>query len=190
MSTLPKSSILRLGSVTAILAILFSALAFPAQKVQAASCTAYHTVKKGETLYTIGLKYNITWDKLAVWNNIANPNQIYAGQKLCVAMSGTSTKPSLKPTFTILAVAKGKEVTIKTSNFPAHQTFEVRMGKYGTLGVKGIYVGTVKTGSGGSLNYTFKIPKSLKDANRIAIRLESPTSGYYSYNWFYNVSTK
>lgn len=190
MLTISHRFLTRSGIIAALLGILFSLFGYPVQPALAAACTKYHTVQKGETLYTIGLKYNLTWDKIADWNNLANPDKIYAGQKLCVAIGSSTTKPTVKPAFTVLAVTRGKEVTIKTSQFPAHQTFEVRMGKYGTLGVNGILVETVKTGKGGSLIYTFKIPKALKDANRIAIRLESPVSGYYSYNWFYNVTTK
>jgi LysM repeat protein len=177
--------------ILALFIFAFSLFPLGVISAQAASCTAYHTVQKGETLYMIGLKYNLTWDKLVSWNALSNPNKIYTGQKLCVAISGAPDKKANKiPQFTIQSVVQGKRVTIVTQHFPAHQTFEVRMGKYGTLGVKGILVQTVKSGSGGSLTYTFKIPKALRDANRIAIRLESPASGYYSYNWFYNLSTK
>jgi hypothetical protein len=36
----------------------------------------------------------------------------------------------------------------------------------------------------------FHIPKSLQGSYRIAIRLQSPSTGHYSYNWFYNNTTK
>jgi hypothetical protein len=52
--------------------------------------------------------------------------------------------------------------------------------------VGGVKVDTVNSGTGGAQTYTFTIPDSLKGDSRIAIRLQSPTSGYFSYNWFYN----
>lgn len=47
----------------------------------AANDTTY-TVKSGDTLYNIALKYNTTYQKLAEDNNISNPSIIYVGQKL------------------------------------------------------------------------------------------------------------
>ena len=90
------------------------------------------------------------------------------------------------PTFSITAVVKNTSVTILTANFPASDTFNVTMGAYGTKGVGGLSAGTVGTGAGGSFAATFSIPAALAGSYRIAIRLQSPTSGYYSYNWFYN----
>ena len=42
----------------------------------------YHIVKAGETLSAIGLKYGISYTKIAAQNGIVNPNLIYVGQKL------------------------------------------------------------------------------------------------------------
>ena len=100
----------------------------------------------------------------------------------------TPTPPGHKgiPTFTITAVAKDQSVTISGSNFPANDTFTVLMGAYGTKGIGGINVGSTSTGSGGSFSATYNIPESLAGAKQIAIRLQSPTSGYFAYNWFYN----
>lgn len=44
----------------------------------------YYTVKPGDTLSGIAAKYGTTYQKLAQMNGIANPNKIYAGQKLRV----------------------------------------------------------------------------------------------------------
>lgn len=44
----------------------------------------YYTVKKGDTLSGIALKYNTTISNLVSWNNIKNPNLIYVNQKLRV----------------------------------------------------------------------------------------------------------
>lgn len=41
-----------------------------------------YTVKSGDTLSGIALKYNTTYQKLAEYNNIANPSIIYIGQKI------------------------------------------------------------------------------------------------------------
>ena len=92
------------------------------------------------------------------------------------------------PTFSIVAVVQNNTVTIQTNNFPANQTFTVRMGAYGTLGLGGVVVATTNSGAGGAFQATYTIPDSLKGRQRIAIRMDSP-AGYYSFNWFWNNST-
>ena len=89
------------------------------------------------------------------------------------------------PTFTITAVDEGNTVSIKGQNFPAGDTFKVTMGQFGTKGVGGVFVKNQDSGTG-SFTATYDIPASLAGLGRIAIRLQSPTSGYYSYNWFWN----
>lgn len=46
--------------------------------------TEYYIVKSGDTLSAIAKKYRTTVNQLASWNNIANVNKIYVGQKLRV----------------------------------------------------------------------------------------------------------
>ena len=105
--------------------------------------------------------------------------------------SATPTPPGYSgfPTISISAVIKDQNVTISGKNFPSNDTFTVLMGKYGSLGVGGSNVGSTSTGAGGALSATYNIPAFLAGESKIAIRLQSPTSGYFAYNWFYNNST-
>ena len=82
----------------------------------------------------------------------------------------------------------GTSVTVQASNFPAGQTFTVRMGEFGTLALGGTVIGTTSSGSGGAFSATYAIPAALAGLSKIAIRMDSP-QGYYAYNWFYNNST-
>ena len=93
------------------------------------------------------------------------------------------------PYFYITAVEEDQSVTIQAHNFPANDTFRVTMGYYGSYGIGGVVVGFTNSGSGGSFTATYDIPSTLSGQYRIAIRLQSPTSGYYAYNWFYNNTT-
>jgi lysozyme len=45
---------------------------------------AYHTVKPGETLYSIGRLYGVAPMAIASYNGIVNPNHIYAWQRLAI----------------------------------------------------------------------------------------------------------
>lgn len=57
---------------------------------------AFHTVRKGETLYSIALEYGLDYKELAEWNNV-DPTRIQAGQQLRLsAPEGTVSAAPLK----------------------------------------------------------------------------------------------
>lgn len=57
----------------------------PAQAGPAARTAEYHTVRRGDTLYSIALEYGQAHRDVAAWNNIDNPNMIRVGQQLRIA---------------------------------------------------------------------------------------------------------
>ena len=61
------------------------------QKPAAAAGEQTYTVKKGDTLSKIASKYGTTYQKLASYNGIANPNTINVGQIIRIPGSGTRT---------------------------------------------------------------------------------------------------
>ena len=73
----------RIRTLTLLLVSLTTVL-WGVRPVSGADCQAWYTVQRGDTLYKIGLKYNMTWDRIAAANNIANPNRILTGQVLCI----------------------------------------------------------------------------------------------------------
>lgn len=103
-----------------------------------------------------------------------------------LAGSTSAATAATYPTFVIKAVDRNDLVTIRTDNLRLNDTYVVTMGLMGTRGVKGIKVATISTTDSGTLTKTFSIPAALKGQSKIAIRLQSPTTGYYAYNWFYN----
>ncbi|MFW5714315.1 MAG: hypothetical protein ACOCYU_06560, partial [Brevefilum sp.] len=103
------------------------------------------------------------------------------------ATTGTNTTSYTGiPTFSITEVEKDDSVTVKTHNFPANIDFKVLMGKMGTKGVGGTVVTQINSGTGGEFSDTFNIPSSLEGEERIAIRLEALSGGFFAYNWFNN----
>lgn len=136
--------------------------------------------------------YDTTWTPIAKVNNIENPNRIYAGHVLCIPSSvpsntWKSNNPAV-PTFEIASVVRNKQVTIKTSDFPADTDFVVTMGRIGNQGINGVEFARTNSGKGGSFIATYSIPAKFHDMQQVAIRLQSFT-GFYSYNWFYNNTT-
>jgi hypothetical protein len=55
-----------------------------------------YTVKDGDALWKIAEKYQTTWQALAEYNKLANPNLIYVNQKLAIP-DGSSVKPAPAP---------------------------------------------------------------------------------------------
>jgi LysM repeat protein len=92
------------------------------------------------------------------------------------------------PTIWIVGVVRDSQVTFQTQNYPPNVNFDVFMGPMGTAG-HGIFVGSFNSGSGGSFQQTFAIPGALYGAPQISIRAQSPGTGFYSYNWFFNNTT-
>lgn len=104
-------------------------------------------------------------------------------------VSTTTSGTSGIPTTTVLKVVKNESVTLKTFNFPKNTDYVVRVGEYGTKGVNGVQVATLKTSDSSSFEVTYNIPASLKDRERLSIRIESTSGYYYAYDWFYNETT-
>jgi hypothetical protein len=109
-----------------------------------------------------------------------------AGSTLLSSAATSAATPVIK----VIAVNRDKAVTIRTSNFPANQTFTATMGPMGTRGINGYVVGSVNSGAGGTLDVSFPIPAQLYGSYQISIRLQTAHANpYYSYNWFYNNTT-
>ncbi|HMN13198.1 MAG TPA: hypothetical protein PKD55_12825 [Bellilinea sp.] len=95
----------------------------------------------------------------------------------------TPSKPI--PVFDIIRVEKGKEIIIRTKDYPGNVDFTIRMGKGDTRGIDGYVAGTLNSGKGGTFEATIPIPAELKDTLVISVRLDGK-GGWYSYNWFVN----
>jgi LysM repeat protein len=73
------------------------------------SSSGVHVAQKGENLFRIALRYGTTYQALAAANGIANPNRVYAGQRLVIPGRGTARSAPAQPT-------------------PSGQTYTVRRG--------------------------------------------------------------
>lgn len=70
----------------------------------ASSAEQVYTVQAGDTLSKIAAKYGTTYQKLASYNGIANPNIINVGQKIRIPGSGVKTY-TVKPGDSLWAIA-------------------------------------------------------------------------------------
>lgn len=177
-----------------ILSILVATLGIAASPALAGGCDKYHTVQRGEYLAQIARYYGMDWRYLAQINGVVPPYTIFPGQQLCIVLDGSKPPPpppqppptTYSPTFSIVKVVQDDSVTIRTNNLPPNDIFTVTMGPMGSKGVNGYVVAKTESGKGGSREFTYSIPSQLYGSYQIAIRMQSPTSGYFAYNWFYN----
>lgn len=96
--------VLALASIGAIVLAFFAPLqyAHAAESLQSQSalgtpsqCSQEHTVLAGETLSSIASQHNMSWTTLATLNRLANPNQLQAGQTLCILPAIATNSGSL-----------------------------------------------------------------------------------------------
>jgi len=62
-----------------------------------------HTVKRGETLVSIALQYDLDYRELAAWNSITNLNVVGVGQVLVLAAPGGAAAPAVPVTTPLIA---------------------------------------------------------------------------------------
>jgi putative chitinase len=80
--------------VVALLALLGAQTAWAAPP---ASAGMVHTVRPGDTMYSIARMYGTTVAAISAANHIANPNLIYVGQKLVIAYGNYPPPPPPGP---------------------------------------------------------------------------------------------
>lgn len=149
-------------------------------------CTQSHTVKRGEWLAKIARLYGISWRWLAEINNLANPNRLLVGQVLCVELGeGSPTQPGVDPALTVLAVSRNESVKLRLVDFPAKERFNVYMYEYGDDPDNGLLIDNIKSGNGNK-QVILEIPEEFHGISRLTVRMESPTSHYVAIVSFYN----
>jgi len=76
-----------------------------------------YVVQKGENLFRIGLKYNLTINEMVVANNISSPFTIYPGQELIIPEKGVASTQEFSPLRVIIGEPKDYELTHKDERF-------------------------------------------------------------------------
>jgi lipoprotein NlpD len=76
-----------------------------------------YTVKKGDTLYAIGLRSGHGYKRLAYWNNLKSPYKLYVGQKIKL-YPVASTKTITKPPTTKQKAKKKRTASQKKTTLP------------------------------------------------------------------------
>jgi LysM repeat protein len=72
-----------------------------------------YTVKSGDTLSEIAAKYNLSYQTLATYNGISNPNSIVVGQKIKIPTTTTSSSTTTVVTYTVKSGDTLSEIAAK-----------------------------------------------------------------------------
>ena len=78
---------------------------------------SYHTVVRGETLFSISWRYGVDANELARWNGIPKPYTIFPGQRLRVNSKAPGVKGKAKVASKKTTAPKKKSKTIPVGNW-------------------------------------------------------------------------
>ncbi len=84
--------------VLLLLAVLTLAPQGAQARSDAAACSLYYTVRRGDTLSVIAGRYKLSVATLQQMNGIGNPDRISVGQRLCVKRGGETGGVVIDPT--------------------------------------------------------------------------------------------
>jgi LysM repeat protein len=157
------------------LAILSAAVfALPAKSaLAAATCQTYYTVKAGDTLAAISIKYNVLVDDMVKANKLFDPYMtIYVRQSLCIPVkprpftSATSTANRVAADYT--TKLKGGLIYLYLRNFPNYSSFNVKVGP-----PPGEKLSQLNTRNNTNINVSYKLPDKLLKAKQVIVCLKN-----------------
>jgi len=104
------------------------------RSLQAKSSSAFHSVRKGETLYAIAWAYGVDHKDVAAWNGIRTPYLIYPGQRLRLRGPKRTTARAKSPAPP--SAKSSKSTTSTAAPRPAPRTTSPKAGPISRHGVK------------------------------------------------------
>lgn len=155
-------------SALMILGVVLAALPQPAQ---AASCQAYHTVKKGDKTGTIANTYGVKWVEIAAANNLQKPYQLVEGQHLCIPFR---LSVSLKNKLAVQSI--NNLIKITTSNFQNGGNYYVKVRDVTSGAGEWFKIGKMRVSTSQKVTSRFILPGDLKSAIYLQVCLKNGTN--------------
>jgi len=158
---------------TALIALSLLAVALPRPAVAAvsASCEDTHTVKAGESIYSVSKEYDVTVNHLAKANGLKSPYKLTVGQELCIP-------PEVKASsdYKWSATFDGSKVNIAGDKFKKNHPFIVKARQNDT----GVWykLGKAAADKNGVMKTSLKVPKELAKAASIRLCLKDGVTDY------------
>lgn len=112
----------------------------------------YHTVLKGDTLYSIAFRHGVDYKKIARWNKIRSPYTILPGQRLKLSPTGVTSKTysTRKQTKSSKKAAKKKSSVTKAAKNTKKKTTVKPIKHAWNWPTKGSVIRTYSTKVGGN----------------------------------------
>ena len=85
------------ATAPAATAVAIATASAPPAPTEASSNKVRHTVQAGENLGSIAQRYDLSWEDIAIYNNLEDPNWLPAGTVLIIPVGGIPT-PTSTPT--------------------------------------------------------------------------------------------
>lgn len=151
--------------------VLSVALATLPQPVQAASCQAYHTVKKGDKTGVIANAYGVKWIEIAAANNLQKPYKLVEGQQLCIPFR---LSVSLKNNLAVQSI--NNLIKISASNFQNGGNYDVKVRDVTSAAGEWYKIGKMKVSTHQKVTSRYTLPGVLKSAIYLQVCLKNGTN--------------
>jgi LysM repeat protein len=144
-------------------------------------CGTPYTVKRGDTLAAIGLKFDVTPYTIADGNKMVKPYTIYAGQNLCIPENNKNGSlegkyaNALAAYFTAGFSPNG--IYVQPSNYPKNPVW-VKGDNAGDKARKFVKIGRLNAKNTANTRVTFTLPTELKNAKTLTVCLKNTLSDY------------
>jgi LysM repeat protein len=110
-----ESTMFRKFLIAAVMAAMFAVPSLGnAKPAAAATCTLYHRVARGETLYRLSQMYRVPVSIIQHINGMGAQTRIYVGQTLCLRVDNidTTTRYTVQPGDTLFSIARKFNVNV------------------------------------------------------------------------------
>ena len=171
--------------LVACLAISLLAALLPqpaaASPVAKPRCSTSHTVKQGDTLVAIGLKYHVTPYTIADANKLLSPYTIYVGQTLCIPSSNVSGSLSAKYANAFAAYFTAgfspDGIYVQPYYYPKNMAW-VKGDNAGDKGKHFVKIGKLNSKNTANSRVYFILPAELKKAKSLTVCLKNVLTDY------------
>lgn len=177
MLTATRTKILIMLVIVGLLVAMLPAGAFAAAK-----CDSTYEVKRGDTLTSIGKKFDYAANQIVYANKLGKPNYtIYVGQRLCIPESKDSNAPKVDSKYANAAAAyftAGRttdSVLIYAYNYP--KTNVIIRGASAPNTERKFYE-IAKMTLQSNKAFKFKLPAELKNVKTLQVCLKDRTTSY------------
>lgn len=160
--------------------------------IQYGNCSHLYAVQPGDTLSEIAQVSATTEDFVLSRNELESEDDIYPGLVLCLETADSGNGGIIPPTgetrsgIEVTRVTNSRSVTVRGMNFPAGESMNVYMFRFGVGNPNVVQLGDLTIPSNGSFERSFQIPAGLQFYRHLIIRFRNPDENVSASATFIN----